>query len=146
MNSSKTGRLKRPVLMALALPIALAVSACGKSIEPAKIMGIPWQCALVVDGERSDVRQDIMFHQVGQVNHITYVPGQAPTLWQAVYKLNGSKFEYTDRIMGTRPIIGDDGPRFVGEFTRTEPSHMEFEGKLVGGLEQKVKADCSPRQ
>nr|CCA89081.1 hypothetical protein RALSY_30846 [Ralstonia syzygii R24] len=23
---------------------------------------------------------------------------------------------------------------------------MEFEGKLVGGIEQKVKADCSPRQ
>ncbi|MCT7310081.1 hypothetical protein N5J06_03940 [Ralstonia sp. CHL-2022] len=147
MKQDKTTKGKRTALMAVAVPVMFTMSACGKAIEPTKIMGIPWQCSLVVNGERSEVRQDILFHQVGQVNHITYVPGQPAILVQAVYKLDGSKFEYTDRIFGTRPIMDSDGPSFVGKFTRTEQSHLQFEGRTGGGgIEQEVKADCSPRQ
>lgn len=130
----------------MVLLIALPLGACGEKIDPSAIVDVQWKCELVVNGDRTGSTEDFMFRRSGQVNHILYpADGGGPDYWQAEYKVDGAKFEITDRVLGSTMITGVNGPNFVGKFTRTEPGHMQYEGELAGDVPTKIKGDCIPQ-
>lgn len=136
---------KQNFFKVMVLSIALPLSACGEKIDPSTIVDIHWKCDLAVNGDRTGSTEDFMFRSSGMVRHVIYPPdGGGPSFWQGDYKVDGAKFEITDRALGSTMITGVDGPSFVGKFTRTEPRHMQYEGENTGDNPQKVKGDCAP--
>ncbi|CAE6806201.1 hypothetical protein R69619_05441 [Paraburkholderia nemoris] len=138
--------LKQKFLKVMLLSIVLPLGACGEKIDSSAIVDIHWKCDLVVGGDRTGSTEDFMFRSSGMVRHIIYPPdGSGPSFWQGDYKVDGAKFEITDRVLGSTMITGVDGPSFVGKFTRTEPHRMQFEGEDTKGNPEKVRGDCVPR-
>jgi hypothetical protein len=137
---------KRKFLKMMVLSIVLPLGACGEKIDSSTIVDVHWKCDLVVNGDRTGSTEDFMFRRSGMVRHIIYPPdGSDPSFWQGDYKVDGVKFEITDRVLGSTMITGINGPSFVGKFTRTEPSHMQFEGDSIGDVPTKIKGDCVPQ-
>lgn len=127
----------------IVLSMVLPLVACGEKVDLSNVVDVHWKCDLLVNGDYTGATEDFMFRRSGQVNHIGYtVDGGIPTYWQAEYKVDGAKFEITDRVIGTSIITGVNGPSFIGKFTRTEPNHMQYEGDAQGDVPTKIKGDC----